>query len=154
MILQNHIYRVTEFAVGLMFGVGLMASGMTDPGKVIGFLDLFGAWDPSLALVMGGAVVVGFFAFTLAKKRTSTFLGGVLRFPTNTQMDKPLVIGSLMFGAGWGLGGFCPGPALVSMADGQPKAMLFVAAMLIGMLGFELMDRFVHAPRKAKLNAA
>lgn len=154
MIQQNHIYRVTEFAVGLMFGVGLMASGMTDPGKVIGFLDLFGAWDPSLALVMGGAVVVGFFAFTLAKKRTSTFLGGVLRFPTNTQMDKPLVIGSLLFGAGWGLGGFCPGPALVSMADGQPKAMLFVAAMLIGMLGFELMDRFVHAPRKAKLNAA
>jgi len=154
MIQQNHIYRVTEFAVGLMFGVGLMASGMTDPGKVIGFLDLFGAWDPSLALVMGGAVVVGFFAFTPAKKRTSTFLGGVLRFPTNTQMDKPLVIGSLMFGAGWGLGGFCPGPALVSMADGQPKAMLFVAAMLIGMLGFELMDRFVHAPRKAKLNAA
>ncbi len=154
MIQQNHIYRVTEFAVGLMFGVGLMASGMTDPGKVIGFLDLFGAWDPSLALVMGGAVVVGFFAFTLAKKRTSTLLGGVLRFPTNTQMDKPLVIGSLMFGAGWGLGGFCPGPALVSMADGQPKAMLFVAAMLIGMLGFELMDRFVHAPRKAKLNAA
>ena len=154
MIQQNHIYRVTEFAVGLMFGVGLMASGMTDPGKVIGFLDLFGAWDPSLALVMGGAVVVGFFAFTLAKKRTSTLLGGVLRFPTNTQMDKPLVIGSLMFGAGWGLGGFCPGPALVSMADGQPKAMLFVTAMLIGMLGFELMDRFVHAPRKAKLNAA
>lgn len=154
MIQQNHIYRVTEFAVGLMFGVGLMASGMTDPGKVIGFLDLFGAWDPSLVLVMGGAVVVGFFAFTLAKKRTSTFLGGVLRFPTNNQMDKPLVIGSLLFGAGWGLGGFCPGPALVSMADGQPKAMLFVAAMLIGMLGFELMDRFVHAPRKAKLNAA
>ena len=154
MIQQNHIYRLTEFAVGLMFGVGLMASGMTDPGKVIGFLDLFGAWDPSLALVMGGAVVVGFFAFTLAKKRTSTLLGGVLRFPTNTQMDKPLVIGSLMFGAGWGLGGFCPGPALVSMADGQPKAMLFVAAMLVGMLGFELMDRFVHAPRKAKLNAA
>jgi uncharacterized membrane protein YedE/YeeE len=154
MIQQNHVYRITEFAVGLMFGVGLMASGMTDPGKVIGFLDLFGAWDPSLALVMGGAVVVGFFAFSLAKKRTSTFLGGVLRFPTNTQMDKPLVIGSLMFGAGWGLGGFCPGPALVSMADGQPKAMLFVTAMLIGMLGFELMDRFVHAPRKAKLNAA
>jgi uncharacterized membrane protein YedE/YeeE len=131
-----------------------MASGMTDPGKVIGFLDLFGAWDPSLALVMGGAVVVGFFAFAFAKKRTTTFLGGVLRFPTTTQMDKPLVIGSLLFGAGWGLGGFCPGPALVSMADGQSKAMLFVAAMLVGMLGFELMDRLVHAPRKAKLNAA
>lgn len=154
MINKNHISRISEFVVGLMFGVGLMASGMTDPGKVIGFLDLFGAWDPSLALVMGGAVVVGFFAFAFAKKRTTTFLGGVLRFPTTTQMDKPLVIGSLLFGAGWGLGGFCPGPALVSMADGQSKAMLFLAAMLVGMLGFELMDRLVHAPRKAKLNAA
>ena len=154
MINKNHFSRISEFVVGLLFGVGLMASGMTDPGKVIGFLDLFGAWDPSLALVMGGAVVVGFFAFAFAKKRTSTFLGGVLRFPTTTQMDKPLVIGSLLFGAGWGLGGFCPGPALVSMADGQSKAMLFVAAMLVGMLGFELMDRLVHAPRKAKLNAA
>jgi uncharacterized membrane protein YedE/YeeE len=153
MINKNHFSRISEFVVGLMFGVGLMASGMTDPGKVIGFLDLFGAWDPSLALVMGGAVVVGFFAFALAKKRTTTFLGGALRFPTSTQMDKPLVIGSLLFGAGWGLGGFCPGPALVSMADGQAKAMLFVAAMLVGMLGFELMDRLVHAPRKAKLNA-
>jgi uncharacterized membrane protein YedE/YeeE len=151
MINKNHISRISEFVVGLMFGVGLMASGMTDPGKVIGFLDLFGAWDPSLALVMGGAVVVGFFAFALAKKRTTTFLGGALRFPTTNQMDKPLVIGSLLFGAGWGLGGFCPGPALVSMADGQSKAMLFVAAMLVGMLGFELMDRLVHAPRKAKM---
>jgi uncharacterized membrane protein YedE/YeeE len=153
MINKNHFSRISEFVVGLMFGVGLMASGMTDPGKVIGFLDLFGAWDPSLAMVMGGAVVVGFFAFALAKKRTTTFLGGALRFPTSTQMDKPLVIGSLLFGAGWGLGGFCPGPALVSMADGQAKAMLFVGAMLVGMLGFELMDRLVHAPRKAKLNA-
>ena len=150
MINKNHISRISEFVVGLMFGVGLMASGMTDPGKVIGFLDLFGAWDPSLALVMGGAVVVGFFAFALAKKRTTTFLGGALRFPTTNQMDKPLVIGSLLFGAGWGLGGFCPGPALVSMADGQSKAMLFVAAMLVGMLGFELMDRLVHAPRKSE----
>ena len=151
MINKNHISRASEFVVGLMFGVGLMASGMTDPGKVIGFLDLFGAWDPSLALVMGGAVVVGFFAFALAKKRTTTFLGGALRFPTTNQMDKPLVIGSLLFGAGWGLGGFCPGPALVSMVDGQSKAMLFVGAMLVGMLGFELMDRLIHAPRKAKM---
>jgi uncharacterized membrane protein YedE/YeeE len=151
MINKNHFSRISEFVVGLLFGVGLMASGMTDPGKVIGFLDLFGAWDPSLALVMGGAVVVGFFAFALAKKRTTTFLGGALRFPTSTQMDKPLVIGSLLFGAGWGLGGFCPGPALVSMADGQSKAMLFVAAMLVGMVGFELMDRLVHAPRKSEM---
>jgi hypothetical protein len=154
MLHKNTIYRLAEFAVGLLFGIGLMFSGMTDPSKVIGFLDLFGSWDPSLALVMGGAIMVGFFAFTVAKKRTTTFLGGVLRFPTNTDIDKKLVIGSLMFGTGWGLAGFCPGPALVSMADGQPKALVFVVAMLVGMVGFELMDRFVHSPRKAKLNAA
>ena len=152
MIQKNHLHHVGEFIVGLLFGLGLMLSGMTDPGKVIGFLDLFGSWDPSLALVMGGAIMVGIFAFTIAKKRTTTFLGGVLRFPTNADIDKKLVIGSLMFGAGWGLAGFCPGPALVSMADGQPKALVFVLAMLVGMLGFELMDRFVHAPRKAKVN--
>jgi uncharacterized protein len=150
MLHKNQIYRITEFIVGLLFGLGLMLSGMTDPGKVIGFLDLFGAWDPSLALVMGGAILVGFFAFTVAKKRTTTFLGGVLRFPTNMDIDKKLVVGSVLFGAGWGLAGFCPGPAMVSMADGQPKALVFVLAMLVGMLGFELMDRFVHAPRKTK----
>ena len=150
MLHKNHMYRITEFIVGLLFGLGLMLSGMTDPGKVIGFLDLFGAWDPSLALVMGGAILVSFFAFTVAKKRTTTFLGGVLRFPTNMDIDKKLVVGSVLFGAGWGLAGFCPGPAMVSMADGQPKALVFVLAMLVGMLGFELMDRFVHAPRKTK----
>ena len=153
MLNKNHLHRIAEFVVGLLFGLGLMLSGMTDPGKVIGFLDLFGTWDPSLALVMGGAIMVGFFAFTVAKKRTSSFLGGALRLPTNTDIDKKLLIGSLLFGAGWGLAGFCPGPALVSMADGQPKALVFVVAMLVGMLGFELMDRFVHAPRKAKFNA-
>jgi len=153
MLNKNHLHRIAEFVVGLLFGLGLMLSGMTDPGKVIGFLDLFGNWDPSLALVMGGAIMVGFFAFTVAKKRTSSFLGGALRLPTNTDLDKKLLIGSLLFGAGWGLAGFCPGPALVSMADGQPKALVFVMAMLVGMLGFELMDRFVHAPRKAKFNA-
>ncbi len=153
MLNKNHLYRIAEFVVGLLFGLGLMLSGMTDPGKVIGFLDLFGTWDPSLALVMGGAIMVGFFAFTVAKKRTSTFLGGAMRLPTNMDMDKKLVIGSLLFGAGWGLAGFCPGPALVSMADGQPKALVFVLAMLVGMVGFELMDRLVHAPRKVKLNA-
>ena len=154
MLNKKYLHHVTEFAVGLLFGLGLILSGMTDPGKVIGFLDLFGSWDPSLALVMGGAILVGIFAFTMAKKRTTTFLGGVLRFPTNMDIDKKLVIGSLMFGTGWGLAGFCTGPALVSMASGQPKALVFVLAMLVGMLGFELMDRFVHAPRKAKLNAA
>jgi uncharacterized membrane protein YedE/YeeE len=150
---NNFLLRATELLTGLLFGLGLMASGMTDPGKVIGFLDLFGTWDPSLALVMGGAIMVGVFAFAVAKKRTTTFLGGVMRVPTSTHLDKRLVLGSLMFGAGWGLAGFCPGPAMVSMADGQPKALLFVVAMLVGMWGFELMERFVHAPRQAKLKA-
>lgn len=142
-------HRLSEFFVGLLFGVGLLLSGMTDPGKVQGFLDLAGAWDPSLALVMGGAVLVGFFAFMFAKKRTTTFLGGALRLPTASQIDKRLVIGALMFGAGWGLAGFCPGPAIVSMASGEAKAAFFVAFMLIGMLVFEFMDRRMQQARSA-----
>jgi uncharacterized membrane protein YedE/YeeE len=141
--------RLSEFLVGLLFGVGLLLSGMTDPGKVQGFLDLAGAWDPSLAMVMGGAVLVGFFAFALAKRRTTTFLGGALRLPSASHIDKRLVIGALMFGAGWGLAGFCPGPALVSMASGEGKAAFFVAFMLIGMLVFEIMDRRMQRTRSA-----
>ena len=134
-------HRVSEFIVGLLFGWGLLISGMTDPGKVIGFLDLTGLWDPSLALVMGGAIAVGFFAFGAAKKRTSNFLGGALHLPTSSDIDKRLILGALLFGAGWGLAGFCPGPGIVSMAAGQPKAAVFVVAMLAGMLVFEWTDR-------------
>jgi hypothetical protein len=133
--------RISEFLVGLLFGIGLILSGMSDPGKVLGFLDLFGAWDPSLALVMGGAILVGIGAFTIAKKRTATFLGGALQLPTSGAIDKPLVVGGLLFGAGWGLAGFCPGPALVSLGSGQPKAAVFVLAMLAGMLVFEFRER-------------
>ncbi|MEY4663046.1 MAG: hypothetical protein RLZZ239_1519 [Pseudomonadota bacterium] len=134
-------HRLSEFIVGLLFGWGLLISGMTDPGKVIGFLDLTGSWDPSLAMVMGGAIAVGFFAFGTAKKRTSNFLGGALHLPTSSDIDKRLILGALLFGAGWGLAGFCPGPGIVSMAAGQPKAAVFVVAMLAGMLVFEWMDR-------------
>ncbi len=144
--------RVTEFFVGLLFGVGLLLSGMTDPGKVIGFLDLTGHWDPSLALVMGGAIAIGFFAFAFAKKRTTNFLGGALRLPTSNQIDLRLIAGSLLFGAGWGLAGFCPGPALVSMASGQPKALVFVVAMIAGMVIFELLDRTLHRSRATLKN--
>lgn len=135
------MHRLSEFLVGLLFGLGLLLSGMTDPGKVLGFLDLFGQWDPSLAFVMGGAIVVGFFAFAVAKTRTTNFLGGALSLPKSNVIDKRLVIGSLLFGAGWGLAGFCPGPALVSLAAGQEKALIFVAAMVIGMVGFQLIER-------------
>ena len=134
-------HRLSEFLVGLLFGIGLLLSGMTDPGKVLGFLDLFGKWDPSLALVMGGAIGVGVFAFALAKKRAVSFLGGVMRLPTSHQIDRRLIIGALMFGAGWGLAGFCPGPALVSLAAGQPKAAVFVMFMMAGMIIFEVLER-------------
>ena len=134
-------HRISEFAVGLLFGIGLILSGMTDPGKVIGFLDLFGPWDPSLALVMGGAILVGVFAFAIARKRTSTFLGGALHLPKSNDIDRRLVVGGLVFGAGWGLAGFCPGPALVSLGAGQPQAAVFVIAMLAGMGVFELLER-------------
>jgi hypothetical protein len=145
------LHRVTEFVVGLLFGWGLLLAGMTDPGKVQGFLDVFGAWDPSLAFVMGGAIAVGVFAFALAKKRTRTFFGGGLHLPTSRDIDKPLVVGALIFGAGWGLAGFCPGPGIVTAAAGEPKAIVFVAAMLAGMLGFRLLDAAgKRAPRTAQ----
>ena len=139
--------RITEFVAGLLFGLGLLLSGMSDPGKVLGFLDLLGTWDPSLALVMAGAILVGMLAFTVAKKRTINFLGGALHLPTANQIDRRLVIGALLFGAGWGLAGFCPGPSLVSMFSGQPKAAVFVLAMVIGMLLYEAADRWIHRPR-------
>ena len=144
---NTNLQRATEFAVGLLFGWGLMIAGMTDPGKVIGFLDLAGAWDPSLAFVMGGAIAVGFFAFGMAKKRTTNFFGGALTLPTSKDIDKRLVIGSLLFGAGWGLAGFCPGPGIVSMAAGEVKGLVFVAAMVTGMAVFEFTDRRAAPPQ-------
>jgi uncharacterized membrane protein YedE/YeeE len=134
-------HRISEFLVGLLFGVGLLISGMTDPGKVLGFLDLFGAWDPSLALVMGGAIVVGFFAFAGAKKRTVSLFGGAMQLPASETIDKRLLSGAILFGAGWALAGFCPGPALVSFASGEAKAACFVAAMMAGMVLSEIVDR-------------
>ena len=133
-------HGLSEFLIGLLFGFGLILSGMTDPGKVIGFLDLFGTWDPSLAFVMGGAIAVGFFAFRLAKARATSFLGGAMRLPTSQDIDRRLIVGSLLFGAGWGLAGFCPGPALVSLGAGQDKAVVFVIAMVLGMLAFEWLE--------------
>lgn len=134
-------HRVTEFLVGLLFGLGLIVAGMTDPSKVLDFLDLAGTWDPSLAFVMGGGILVGLGAFATAKKRTTTFFGGAMHLPTSTDIDKRLIGGGLLFGAGWGLAGFCPGPAIVSMGAGQPKAAVFVAAMLAGMAVFEGVER-------------
>jgi len=124
---------LTAFFAGLVFGLGLIVSGMTDPGKVLGFLDLAGAWDPSLALVMAGAVAVGLVAFTFARHRGESLLGAPMRLPDARTIDARLVTGALLFGVGWGLAGFCPGPALVAMAMGHGKALVFVAAMVAGM---------------------
>lgn len=139
---------LAAFASGLVFGIGLILSGMTDPGKVIGFLDVAGSWDPSLAFVMGGAILVGFFAFMLAHRRARTFLGGAMHLPQARDIDSRLVGGSLVFGIGWGLAGFCPGPALVSLASGVDKAAVFVAAMLGGMIIYHVAERLIHDPRR------
>jgi uncharacterized membrane protein YedE/YeeE len=132
---------VSAFIVGLVFGVGLIVAGMTNPAKVQGFLDLAGNWDPSLAFVMGGAILVGLVAFRFAGKRERSLLGEAMRLPTATAIDRRLVLGGLAFGTGWGLAGFCPGPALASLATGGGKALLFTGAMLAGMLVFEFLER-------------
>lgn len=141
---------LAAFATGLVFGLGLILSGMTDPSKVIGFLDLAGNWDPSLAFVMGGAILVGSIAFHLAKGRTKALLGDAMRIPTASQIDRRLVLGSLAFGTGWGLAGYCPGPAVVSVAQGGSKPVIFVAAMIAGMAIYEILTRVkVPAAKKA-----
>lgn len=132
---------LTSFVTGLVFGIGLILAGMTDPGKVQGFLDLAGRWDPSLAFVMGGAILVGALGFRAARGRASALLGDAMRLPTASAIDRRLVLGSLAFGVGWGLGGFCPGPALASLAAGRSEPLIFAGAMLAGMAIFELLER-------------
>ena len=130
----------TSLLAGLVFGIGLILSGMANPAKVLGFLDLFGRWDPSLAFVIGGAVAVSAVAFFIARRRSVSLLGAALKLPTARQIDRRLVIGSVLFGIGWGIAGFCPGPALVALGMGEAKAMIFMVAMLAGMGLFELLE--------------
>ncbi len=132
---------IASLVAGLVFGIGLIVSGMANPAKVLGFLDLAGAWDPSLALVMAGAITVGTVAYFIAGKRTLSLLGLQMNLPSARQIDRRLVGGSLLFGIGWGLAGFCPGPALVALGMGQSKAAVFVLAMLAGTLLFEAFER-------------
>ncbi len=122
------------FLSGLVFGIGLILAGMADPMKVKGFLDLAGAWDPSLALVMGGAIALGVGVFRLARRRSRSWSGTPMEIPANTTIDGRLIVGGLLFGAGWGIAGFCPGPALVALGSGMGAAGIFVLAMLVGML--------------------
>ena len=132
---------ISALLSGLVFGLGLIVSGMANPAKVLGFLDLAGLWDPSLAFVMGGAIAVGAVAFAVAKRRSASLLGAPMRLPSARHIDRRLVLGSLLFGVGWGVAGFCPGPALVGVGMGLAKAMAFVAAMLVGMGLFEWLER-------------
>ncbi|MES3000115.1 MAG: YeeE/YedE family protein [Pseudomonadota bacterium] len=125
---------------GLVFGLGLIVSGMANPAKVLGFLDLAGPWDPSLAFVMAGAIAVGVVAFAIARRRTVSFLGLEMRLPSSNRPDTRVLIGSVVFGIGWGIAGFCPGPALVALGMGEGKALVFVLAMLAGMALFEVFE--------------
>jgi uncharacterized protein len=125
---------VYSLAAGLVFGLGLIRAGMADPMKVKAFLDLAGPWDPSLALVMGGAIAVGVFAFARGKRMQRSWSGAPMDIPNNTTIDARLIAGGTLFGMGWGIAGFCPGPALVALGSGMVEAAGFVAAMLLGMV--------------------
>lgn len=132
---------LTSLLAGLLFGLGLVVSGMANPAKVLGFLDLFGNWDPSMAFVMLGALLVGTIAFHIAGKRTRALLGAPISLPKTRDIDRRLVLGSLVFGIGWGLAGYCPGPVITSLAVGGSKPWIFFLAILAGMAIFELLER-------------
>ncbi|MCM8613014.1 YeeE/YedE family protein [Accumulibacter sp.] len=131
--------------IGLVFGCGLIVSGMSNPAKVLAFLDLAGDWDPSLALVMAGAIAVGLPAFSVARRRQNSLRGKPLQMPTARQIDRRLLAGSALFGIGWGLAGICPGPALVLLGSGAVQGAVFVLAMLAGMAVFTAFERLSQA---------
>ena len=132
---------IASFVGGLVFGIGLLISGMTEPSKVLGFLDIFGAWDATLAFVMAGAVAVSTIGFVLARRRSAPLLAPSFAWPTRRDIVAPLVVGSALFGIGWGLAGIFPGPALVNLAGFSAPIIVYVAAMVLGMFGFELWQR-------------
>jgi uncharacterized membrane protein YedE/YeeE len=132
---------LAALAAGLLFGLGLILSGMANPAKVLGFLDLAGRWDPSLAFVMAGAIAVGLVGFALARRRSVSYLGLEMKLPHSRRIDRRLIGGSVLFGIGWGIAGICPGPGLVALGMGESKALIFVTAMLAGMAIFELIER-------------
>ena len=132
---------LVAFAVGVLFAVGLGISGMTHPSKVLAFLDLTGDWDPSLAFVMGGGVLVNFIVFRLALRRGAPLLAPSFSLSPTSPVDAPLILGAIIFGIGWGIGGFCPGPALVSLAGGATPVIAFVAAMVGAMLASDAVER-------------
>ncbi|KWV60911.1 hypothetical protein AS156_26185 [Bradyrhizobium macuxiense] len=137
---------VASFVCGLIFGAGLLISGMTDPQKVLGFLDIFGAWDATLAFVMAGAVAVTAAGFAIARNRTAPVVSAGFLWPDRSDIDAPLVAGAVLFGIGWGLVGICPGPALVNLAGLSLPIVVFVVAMIAGMIGYEFWRRRAAVP--------
>jgi uncharacterized membrane protein YedE/YeeE len=135
---------LASFVCGLIFGFGLLISGMTQPTKVLGFLDIFGRWDPTLAFVIAAALGVSVIGFSLVRQQRQPMLAAQHLWPTRTDIDRPLIVGSVLFGIGWGLVGLCPGPALVNFASLMPRVMVFVLAMAAGMIIRDLWAR--HAP--------
>lgn len=138
---NNMRFAVASGLAGLVFGWGLIISGMANPAKVIGFLDLSMPWDPSLMFVMDGAIALGLPGFFLAKRLKNSLMGLPMNLPTNTHVDKKLLLGAALFGAGWGIGGFCPGPAVVAAASLATDGLIFIAAMLAGMFVFSVRNR-------------
>lgn len=132
--------NIIGLVAGLLFGLGLLISGMTNPAKVQGFLDVFGAWDISLALVMGGGLMVAIVGVQLAKRQGSSWIGTPIEMPNNTTINKKLLIGAILFGIGWGLVGICPGPGIVLLGTGQWQAYVFIPAMVIGMLIYQWLE--------------
>ena len=133
--------KLTALMAGLIFGLGLYLSSMTNPTKVLAFLDLAGAWDPSLAFVMIGAIAMSIFPYYVARHRKVSLLGAPIQIPTKRVIDRRLVLGSVVFGIGWGIAGLCPGPALALLLTGRWQVVLFVLSMLVGMLIFEWLER-------------
>ena len=136
MMLKN----IIGLLAGLLFGIGLLISGMTDPVKVQGFLDVFGTWDISLALVMGGGLIVAIVGVQLAKRQQTSWIGTSIDMPSKTVINKKLLIGAMLFGIGWGLVGICPGPGIVLLGTGQWQAYVFIPAMIIGMLAYQWLE--------------
>ena len=136
----------SAFAVGLLFGLGLLVSGMADPAKVLAFLDVTGRWDPSLAFVMAGAVAVSATGYLVARRRGRPLLASRLEIPNRRNLDPRLIAGAAVFGIGWGLAGLCPGPALTLLTVAPAQAVTFVVAMVVGMLAFHLLPAAAPKP--------
>jgi uncharacterized membrane protein YedE/YeeE len=143
---------LASFLCGLIFGSGLMISGMTQPARVLGFLDIFGRWDPTLAFVMAAALAISSLGYALARRQGRPAFAAKHLWPNRTDIDRPLIIGSVLFGIGWGLAGLCPGPALANLAGLSPRVIVFVIAMIAGMSAKDLWE--LRVPSAAAMEDA